>query len=79
MIHMDPGNRRADTLNVVAEGRVQQHSLTGEYRFVGGGPGSWARRALDNLVQFNEAGLIETARVKYDGWAPVTTTAAAKF
>jgi hypothetical protein len=79
MIYMEPGNRRADTLNTVAEGRVQQHSKTGEYRFVGGDPGSWNALALKNLLEFDQCGLIETERAEYDGWAKVSVTAAGMY
>ena len=79
MIYMEPGDRRANTLSVVAEGRVQQHSKTGAYRFVGGDPGSWNRKALENLAKFDECGLIEAEQVEYDGWASVEVTAAGMY
>jgi DNA-binding PadR family transcriptional regulator len=78
VIYMEPGDRRADTLGAVNEGRIVQNNTTGEYAFVGGSVG-WLAQALDNLVAFEEAGLIETERLKRDGWARVSVTDAGKY
>lgn len=57
MIYVDPGDRRADTMNIVAEGLAQQHSFTGEFRLVATACG-YLEQVLINLAGFYEAGVI---------------------
>jgi hypothetical protein len=55
---MEPGNRRADTMNIVGEGLAFRHYVTGEFKLVATACG-YLDLVLKNLAEFFEAGVIE--------------------
>jgi len=58
MIYIDPGDRRADTMNIVAEGLAWRDPDTGEFTLVATACG-YLDLVLTNLAEFYEAGVIE--------------------
>lgn len=61
MIYIDPGQRRADTMSIVAEHCAWRNVNTGEFKLVGKACG-YLERVLTNLAEFYEAGLIYCRR-----------------
>lgn len=58
MIYIDPGNRRADTMSIVAERCAWRDSKTGEFELVAKACG-YLELVLENLAEFYDAGVIE--------------------
>lgn len=78
MIYVDPGDRRADTMNLVFEGLVQRHNATGKFRLIATACG-YSEAVLENLVVFYEAGLIEATNEAPASWCTVLTTVSGRY
>ncbi len=74
MIYVDPNERRADTMSIVAEHCAQRNAVTGEFRLIAKACG-YLELVLKNLAGFFKAGVIEAIGTEdTDGWRELRWT-----